>query len=97
LADEVIETLRSLEPELRRAGILKMALFGSVARGEAHADSDVDLAVEVDKSSRMDLIELAGLELRLGEVLGRPVELLTLPIKNEWIKAAVERDLRNVF
>ncbi len=93
----MIETLRSLEPELRRAGILKMALFGSVARGEAHADSDVDLAVEVDKSSRMDLIELAGLELRLGEVLGRPVELLTLPIKNEWIKAAVERDLRNVF
>jgi predicted nucleotidyltransferase len=97
LADEVIETLRSLEPELRRAGILKMALFGSVARGDAHADSDVDLAVEVDKSSRMDLIELAGLELRLGEVLGRPVELLTLPIKNEWIKAAVERDLRDVF
>ncbi len=74
-----------------------MALFGSVARGDAHADSDVDLAVEVDKSSRMDLIELAGLELRLGEVLGRPVELLTLPIKNEWIKAAVERDLRDVF
>jgi predicted nucleotidyltransferase len=97
LAEAVIERLRSLELELRREGIAQMSLFGSVARGEAHADSDVDLAVVLDKAARVSLIGLAGLELHLGEVLGRPVELLTLPIKNPWIRASVERDIRHVF
>jgi predicted nucleotidyltransferase len=42
----VIETLRLHEPELRAAGIVHLRLFGSVARGEASPESDVDLMAD---------------------------------------------------
>jgi predicted nucleotidyltransferase len=72
LAEHVIATLRAQEAELRRAGIRHLSLFGSVARGEAEADSDVDLVVEFDPAAEMDLVRLVALERRIGETLGRP-------------------------
>src|SRR5271165_6744585 len=48
LADYVIATVRAHEAELRRAGVRHLSLFGSVARGEAADESDVDLLVELD-------------------------------------------------
>jgi predicted nucleotidyltransferase len=46
--DTVLETLRAHEGELRRLGMSHAAVFGSVARGEARMDSDVDVLVELD-------------------------------------------------
>jgi predicted nucleotidyltransferase len=42
------DILRTHEAELRRRGVRHAALFGSVARGEAHADSDLDVMIEID-------------------------------------------------
>ena len=47
MAEHVIATLRAHEAELHRAGIRHLSLFGSVARGDATVDSDVDLVVEL--------------------------------------------------
>ena len=44
LTERIIATLRAHEEELRRAGIRHLSLFGSIARGDAEAASDVDLA-----------------------------------------------------
>jgi predicted nucleotidyltransferase len=92
LAEQVIATLRAHEAELRKAGIRRLSLFGSVARGDAEADSDVDLAAEFDPAAEMDLIRLIALERRLGEALGRPVEILPEPVENPRLRANVERD-----
>jgi predicted nucleotidyltransferase len=54
LAERTIATLRAHEDELRRAGIRHLSVFGSVARGDAEAASDVDLAAEFDPAARMD-------------------------------------------
>jgi predicted nucleotidyltransferase len=97
LAERVIAELRAREQDLRRAGVRRISLFGSVARGEAEAGSDVDLAVEFDPTAGMDLIRLVALERRIGEVLGRPVEILPEPIENPWLRANVERDRRIAF
>jgi predicted nucleotidyltransferase len=43
----VLRTLRALEPELRAAGVRHISVFGSVARGEDTATSDVDLALDL--------------------------------------------------
>ena len=91
-ADQVIATLRALEPELRQAGVRRLAPFGSVARGDAEAGSDVDLAVEFDRAAQMDLIRLVALERRIGETLGRPVDVLPEPVENPRLRANVERD-----
>ncbi len=92
LAERVIETLRANEAELRAAGISRLSLFGSVARGDAEAGSDVDLAAEFDPAARMDLVRLVALERRLGEILGRRVDLLPEPVEKPRLRANIERD-----
>lgn len=47
---ECIEGLRELEPELRRIGVQALWLFGSLVRGDASPDSDIDIAIDVDKT-----------------------------------------------
>lgn len=58
-----------------RHGARNVRLFGSVARGEDHPKSDVDLLVEMapDRS----LLDLVGLGQDLEELLGRKVDVLT--------------------
>ena len=97
MAEHVITTLRAHEAELRQAGIRRLSLFGSVARGDAEAESDVDLAVEFDPAAEMDLIRMVALERRIGVTLGRPVELLPEPVENPRLRANVERDRRIAF
>jgi uncharacterized protein len=97
LAELVIATLRAHEVELRQAGIRHLWLFGSVARGDAAADSDIDLAAEFDPAAEMDLVRLVALEHRIGETLGHPVEILPEPVENPRLRANVERDRRIAF
>lgn len=96
-SERVIETLRAHEADLRRAGIRRLSLFGSVARGEAGADSDVDLLAEFDPEARIGLFELGALERRLGELVGRKVDLLPEPISKERLRVAIDRDRQRAF
>lgn len=97
LADHVIATLRSHEAELRRAGIRHLSLFGSVARGDSDASSDIDLAAEFDPAAHMDLFRLTALERRIAEILGRRVDLLPEPIEKPTLRANIDRDRRLAF
>ncbi len=96
-ADEIVASLQAHAAELRAAGIRHLALFGSVARGEAGPESDIDLLVELDREAHITLIGLAGIELRLGELLGRKVDLLPEPIQKPRLRANVDCDRRHVF
>jgi predicted nucleotidyltransferase len=97
LADDVVATLRAHEAELRAAGITRLSLFGSVARGEARPDSDVDLAAEFDPAARMDLIRLDALERRISELVGRQVDLLPEPVEKARLRANIDRDRQHAF
>jgi len=97
LAAHVISALRAQEAELRQAGIRHLSLFGSVARGDADADSDIDLVAAFDPAAGMDLIQLVGLERRLTATLGRPVEILAEPVESPRLRANIERDRRIAF
>jgi predicted nucleotidyltransferase len=97
LLQEVIATLRAHEADLRAAGIRRLSVFGCVARGDFEADSDVDLAVELDPAARMDLIKLAGLEHDLTDWLGRPVDIVTEPVEKERLRKNIDRDRRNAL
>ncbi len=92
LADDVLRVLRSHEAELRAAGLRRLSLFGSVARGEDDAESDVDLAAELDPAHRIDLFQLIGLERRIGDLLGRKVDLLPEPVEKARLQANIDRD-----
>jgi predicted nucleotidyltransferase len=57
--------------------ITKVELFGSLASGQTHADSDVDLLLEFASDAKFGLFELGGLKNELEEQLGRRVDLLS--------------------
>jgi hypothetical protein len=96
-AERVIATLRSHESELRHAGIRRLSLFGSLARGEADDASDVDLAAELDPAARIGLFALTALERRLTELLGRKVDLIPEPVEKQRLQANIDRDRRLAF
>jgi predicted nucleotidyltransferase len=92
--DIVIATLREHAQELRAAGIVHLRLHGSVARGQASDASDVDLIAEFDGSKRLSILDMVGLENRLRELLGAPVDLspantLKEPVREKAAREAV--------
>jgi len=61
----------------RRNRIKRLALFGSVLRDDFRPDSDVDVLVEFEPDARVGLLGLARMEIELGDLLGRKVDLNT--------------------
>lgn len=82
--DETIRRLRAAEAEIRQLGVRRLALFGSVARGEARPGSDVDLLVDfVPGQKSFDrFIALSDL---LERLLGHRVELVTIEALSPFI------------
>jgi uncharacterized protein len=64
-----------INPILRRNAVVRAAVFGSVARGEASPGSDLDLLVELGPEK--SLLDLAHLKVELEEELGHSVDVLT--------------------
>jgi len=60
---------------MRRRGVTRAGVFGSVARGDATPESDVDFLVEFEKGRT--LLDLSGLRLDLRDALGRDVDVAT--------------------
>ncbi|RYB03113.1 nucleotidyltransferase family protein [Lichenibacterium ramalinae] len=60
--DGIIARLRDAEGVLRRRGVNHAALFGSAARGEADADSDIDILVDLDPEVVRTVFDYAGLK-----------------------------------
>lgn len=76
-----IEELRRRRAEIlhvaARHGALNVRVFGSVARGEADDQSDVDFLVEMEKGR--SLLDLGGLLMDLQDLLGKKVDVITEP------------------
>jgi uncharacterized protein len=71
--EEVLAVLDRHAQELRRLGARSLALFGSVARGEGTASSDIDLLVELEPKTFDAYMDV---KLFLEKVLGRRVDLV---------------------
>ena len=75
---------------LRRHGIERAGIFGSVARGEATPESDVDILVELD--SQASLFDFIGIKLELEDVLGRSVDLVEYAAIKPRLRDRILRD-----
>ena len=73
-----------------RYGATNVRVFGSVARGEDRAGSDVDLVV--DLAPRTGLFELGALSRELAEIVGTPVDVAPSDSLRPRVRAEVERD-----
>ena len=89
---EIVEKLRAHRAELCAAGIVHLRLHGSVARGEASSNSDVDLIAEFEPGRRLTLIDMVKLENRLRDLLGVKVDLSPSNTLKEPVRRRAERE-----
>lgn len=80
---------------LRQFGIIHAALFGSFARGDAHATSDVDLLI--DPLPGTTLLDLARLENRLTDALARPVQIVTFEDLHPGMRERIQREQQELL
>ncbi len=84
-----------LQEICRQNDVAMMAVFGSMARGEATKDSDVDLLVRFVRQK--SLLALAQLALQIEAALGRPVDLLTEAAVHPAIRDEIQHDLKIIY
>ncbi|NTS64632.1 nucleotidyltransferase domain-containing protein [Sphingomonas sp. HHU CXW] len=77
-------------------GIEHVAIFGSTARDEATATSDLDLFVTFRHDVRLGW-DYVDLDERIGQLLGVPVDVISDPDRRPRLKAAIERDRVDAF
>ncbi|MDP9111536.1 MAG: nucleotidyltransferase family protein [Candidatus Eremiobacteraeota bacterium] len=93
----MVGTLRAQEPALRAMGVSLVAVFGSMARGEATDQSDIDVLVEVDPAKRLSLFDFIGIKHYLDDAIGSPVDLVSRTGVSPSILSAIERDMVRIF
>jgi predicted nucleotidyltransferase len=95
--DNVLDTLRTHESELRKLGVSHAAVFGSVARGEASADSDIDVLVELDQERSLGIFEYARLKLYINELLNGAGDVVNRRTLKPLLRDSILRDAVHAF
>jgi len=94
--EQTRDRLAACEQEVRALGVARLALFGSVLRGQTHAQSDVDLLVQFAPGEKSYLRFLALAEL-LEAHLGRPVELVTMEALSPFLGPRILTEAQDVL
>ncbi|CCF86190.1 nucleotidyltransferase family protein [Nitrolancea hollandica] len=89
--NDVLRSLGEHRDELAHLGVGSIALFGSVARGEARPESDIDLLVDFNQP--VGLFELVDLKNYLEELLGCSVDLVTRDSLKRQLRERILKDV----
>jgi hypothetical protein len=95
--NDVLQTLRTHESELRLLGVSHAAVFGSLARGEARAGSDIDVLVELDQDKPMGIFAYARLKLYVNELLDGAGDVVNRKTLKPLLRDNIPRDAIHVF
>ena len=93
---EVIAKLKQHEAELKLLGVEHLYLFGSTTRGEARADSDVDLFFDHPEGS-LGLFELMDVKDAAARILGRKTDIMTRRSLHPVLRERIEASALQVF
>ncbi len=92
---EILAILSSHAAPIQRYGVTRYGLFGSFVRNEARPDSDIDILVEFDSAQKTfdNFIQLA---FYLEDILGRPVDLITMDSLSPYIGPRILQEVEYV-
>jgi uncharacterized protein len=79
----------------RKNAVTAVGVFGSMARGEATPESDIDLIVEFGE--RKSLLDLVKLERELSTTLGRKVDLLTKDAISPYLRERILGEVQTIY
>lgn len=94
---EAIEKLKAQADAIRALGATSLYLFGSVARDEAAASSDLDLFIDYDPERKFSLLDLAGLKIYLEDELATDVDVTTRNGLHPRLKDKIENSAIRIF
>ena len=89
-SDEIAKELKEHKDILIKYGVKKIGLFGSFARGEQKANSDIDFLVEFEKPDFDNFMDLVFF---LEDLFNRKVELITNGSLSPYIQPYVEKEV----
>ncbi len=95
--DTVIAVLREHRAELEALGVRHAALFGSLARGEAGPQSDIDIAVDLDEADPPGVFAYVGMTRYVAELFDRPVDVVDRASLHPAIRNNAAADLLYAF
>jgi uncharacterized protein len=95
--NRIIATLLANRAELERQGVLHAALFGSRARGDATAKSDIDIMIDLDPESDIGVFEYVGLKEYISGLFDIPVDVVNRNGLKAYVKPAVLAEAVDVF
>ena len=93
----VLETLRAHERDLRQLGVSHAAVFGSVARGEATGQSDIDVLVDLTEDRPMGIFEYARLKLYINELLDGAADVVNRRTLKPLLRESILHDTIHAF
>jgi hypothetical protein len=85
-----------LEAIARRYGVVRLEIFGSVARGEEQPDSDIDVLYELPPGARLGW-RVDDLAADLAAVFGRPVDLVSRRAIHPLLRKAVLAEALEIY
>ena len=91
LLEDALAAIRAKQPAAREQGVELIGVVGSVARGEAGPQSDVDIAYAV--VGRASLFGIGGILMDLQDDLQRRVDMVDLERAKPRLRELMERDL----
>ena len=95
--EAVLERLRQSQKELQRRGIIHAAVFGSVARGDATENSDIDILIDIDPKIPMDIYAYTNLKRFVADLFPLPTDVVNRAALKEGINISVQQDLFYAF
>ena len=96
-AEDALTTLRRHAGDLRARGVMHVALFGSLARGENRPDSDIDILVEFDPSARVTVFDYVGVKEFVAGLFDRKVDVIDRDALKPHLRPSSARDAVYAF
>ena len=95
--EQALITLRNAEPTLRAKGIVHAGIFGSTARGEHHAGSDIDVIVDFDPSAPITVYDYVAVKNDIAKLFKQPVDVIDRRGLKPDLRQPVARDAVYAF
>jgi predicted nucleotidyltransferase len=95
--DDAIGILRKHADDLRARGVRHAALFGSVVRGEAGPDSDIDIMIELDPNAKIGVFKYAGIRRYITDLFADPVDVVDRNSLKPHVRPSAEHDAIYAF
>ncbi|MDI4239208.1 MULTISPECIES: nucleotidyltransferase family protein [Bradyrhizobium] len=96
-SSEAIDTLRRSEGDLRKRGVRHAALFGSVARGDNGAGSDIDIMIEIDPDARITIFDYVELKEYIAGLFDEPVDVVNREALKSYVRPTATADAIYAF